>query len=106
MLAAYRSRPQLLAVVLAAIALLNVADLLLTVQALELGAAELNPIMAAMIEADLALASAFKVTLGLAVVAVMWLLRRYRLILEASLVLLVGFTLLTTYSAASLLMAG
>lgn len=106
MLSVYRSRPQLLAVVLVAIAVLNIADLLLTVRALELGAAELNPIMAALIESNLALAATFKVTIGIAVVAAMWLLRRYRLILEASIVNLAGFALLTTYTTASLLMAG
>lgn len=106
MLSAYRFRPHLLAVVLVAIAALNVADLLLTVRALDLGAAELNPIMAALLEVDMALASTFKVTIGVAVVATMWLLRRYRLILEASLVILAGFTLLTAYSAVSVLLAG
>ena len=105
-LAAYRSKPQVLAIVLAAIATLNIADLLLTIRALELGAAELNPIMAALLETNLAVASAFKVTIGVAVVAAMWLLRRYRLVLELSLVILAGFIVLTTYSATSLLLAG
>ena len=106
MIAAYRSRPHLLAVVLVAIAALNVADLLLTVRALDLGAAELNPIMAALFDSNLALAATFKLAMGAAVVAAIWLLRRYRLILEASLFILAGFALLTTYSAVSLVLAG
>jgi len=106
MLGAYRSRPQLLAGVLTAIAILNGADLLLTIRALELGAAELNPIMATLLDSNLVLATSFKVTIGLAVVATMWMLRRYRLILEMSLALLAGFTVLTAYSLTSLLAAG
>lgn len=106
MIAAYRARPHLLAAVLVAIAALNVADLLLTLRALELGADELNPIMATLLDSNLAVASAFKVTMGIAVVTVIWLLRRYRLILEASLFILAGFTLLATYGVVSLVMAG
>lgn len=105
-LAAYRNRPRALATVLAAVAMLNIADLVLTVRALELGAAELNPIMAALLNSNLLLAATFKVTIGFGVVASMWTMRRYRLILEASVLLLGGFTLLTVYSLTSLLSSG
>ena len=103
MLSAYRSRPLVLAAVLGVVAMLNVADLVLTLRALDLGAVEVNPIMAALIGADPALAAVFKVTIGFGVVAAMWAMRSYRRVLEASLVLLGGFTVLVAYSLAMLL---
>ena len=103
MLASYRSEPRYLALVLVAVALLNIADLALTLQAIEHGALELNPIMAELIGSDVLLAAVFKVTIGLGVVAAMWGLRRYRRVLEASLVLLFGFVLLVAYSLTMLL---
>ena len=104
-LAAYSDRPQALAVVLSAVVALNIADLLLTFRAIALGAVELNPIMAALIDADPLLAALFKTTIVGAVAAVMWSTRRYRRVLEASLVLLAGFTVLTAYSGGMLLLA-
>ena len=98
MLAAYRRNPRVLALVLIIVATLNVADLVLTLRAVDLGAVEVNPIMAALIDADRALAAVFKVSIGLAVVAVIWAMRRYRRILEMSLVLFGGFMLLFVYS--------
>ncbi len=106
MLAAYRYRPQALAVVLVTVALLNVADLALTLRALDRGAVELNPIMAMLLGSDPLLASIFKVTIGVGVVVAMWLMRRYRRVLEASLVLLGGFTLLVVYSLTMLVISG
>lgn len=106
MLGAYRYRPRSLALVLIAIATLNIADLLLTLRVIELGAVELNPIMAALIESGPLLASLFKVSIGLGVVAAMWAMRRYRRVLEASLLLLGGFTVLVVYSLSMLLASG
>jgi len=94
------------AMVLVGVLLLNLADLLLTLSAIELGAVELNPIMAALIGMGPLLASLFKTTIVFGVVAVMWAMRRYRLVLEASLVLLGGFTALTVYTATMLIAAG
>lgn len=106
MLAAYRSYPRFLARVLVTVALLNIVDLALTLRAVALGALELNPIMAALIGTDVLLAVVFKVTIGLGVVAAMWALRRYRRVLEASLVLLGGYTVLVSYSLTMLLVSG
>ena len=106
MLAAYRSEPRILALVLVIVALLNIADLALTLQAIEVGAVELNPIMAALFGADMLLASVFKVIIGLGVVTAMWALRRYRRVLEASLLLLGGFTVLVVYSLTMLISFG
>jgi len=104
--AAYRDTPLALAVVLATVIALNIADLLLTFRAIELGAVELNPIMAALINTDPLLAALFKTTIVVGVAAAMWATRRYRRVLEASLVLLAAFVVLTTYSGAMVLLAG
>ncbi len=106
MLAGYRYKPQVLALVLGAVAILNIADLVVTLRSVELGAVELNPIMAALIDTDPLLASLFKVTIGLGVVAAMWAMRRYRRVLEASLLLLGGFTVVVGYSLAMLMATG
>ena len=103
MLGTYRYKPRSLALVLATVAMLNIADLVLTLRVLELGAVEVNPIMAALIETDPLIASIFKVTIGLVVVAALWAMRRYRRVLEASLVLLGGFLALNVYSLSMLL---
>lgn len=103
MLAAYRHKPRFLALVLVTVALLNVADLALTLQALEAGASEVNPIMASLIDWDPLVASVFKAAIVLSVVSVIWVMRRYRQVLEASLVLLGGFIVLTLYSATMLI---
>jgi len=103
MLGTYRYNPQSFALVLISVTMLNIADLLLTLRVVELGAVELNPIMAALIESDPLLASLFKVMIGLVVVAAMWAMRRYRRVLEASLLLLGGFTVLIVYSLSMLL---
>ena len=102
-LANYRSSPRAIATVLLTIAILNFVDMALTLRALQLGAAELNPIMAALIDLDPLLATAFKASIVFGVVAVMWAMRRYRQVLEASLVLMGGFMVLITYSLIGLL---
>jgi len=96
----YRDHPRVIAAALVGVVLLNLADLLLTVRALGRGASEANPIMAAMFETSPALAGSFKLLIGLGVVLVMWQLRRYRRILEVSLVALVGFSAILAYQLA------
>ena len=93
----YRDRPHLIAAVLVTVVLLNIADYLLTVRALDRGASEANPIMAALFEVSPAVAGSVKLTLVLVVVAVIWNMRRYRRILEVSLVALAGFSLVLAY---------
>jgi hypothetical protein len=95
-----RSKPRSLAVVLATVAALNLADLVLTLRSIELGAVEVNPVMAALIDADPFVAAMFKLTIGLAVVGAMWAMRRYRRVLEAALLLLGGLIALNVYSLA------
>jgi hypothetical protein len=82
---------------------LNLADYLLTLQALDRGAREVNPIMAALFEHDPSLALAFKLATAAAVVVIIWQLRRYRRILGVSLVAVGGFGLLVGYQLALVL---
>ncbi len=87
LLEAYRDRPGLIALAIGMIVGLSAADLLLTLRALDLGAVELNPAMAWLLEVGPWAAAAFKLSTALAVGAVTWAMRRYRRILEASLLL-------------------
>lgn len=99
MLLAYRESPMLLASVLGGFVALNALDMLLTWRALQLGAVEANPVMAGLLGFDLGLAVAFKLTVGVAVALVIWRMRRYRRVLETSLILVAGFSLLLAYHA-------
>ena len=96
----YRDHPSTVAMVLVAVAALNLADFLLTIRALERGASEVNPVMAALFDVDPAVAGAVKLLLGLGVVLVIWQMRNYRRILEVSLVALAGFSLVLAYQLA------
>ena len=96
-LLAYRKNQRSLALVLAIITALNIADLLLTQRALGLGAVEGNPLMAVLFEVDPFLAGALKIGVGLVVVGLLWALRRYRRALEFSIIALVGMGLVFAY---------
>lgn len=86
LLTAYRDSSVAVAVVVLGFVALSAADLMLTLRALEAGATELNPVMAALFERSPALAGAFKLSIAVAVAAVLWTARRHRRILELSLV--------------------
>lgn len=96
----YRDRPHIVAAVLTAVLLLNLADYLLTLRALDRGATEVNPIMAVLFDVGPAVAGSVKLLLTLGVVLVIWQMRGYRRILEISLVALAGFTLVLAYQLA------
>lgn len=96
----YRDHPAVIGATLTAIMVLNVADLLITLWALENGAREANPVMAALLTRGPVLAGTIKLAVGLGVVAVIWMMRRYRRILEVSLIAVAGFGLLLTYQVA------
>ena len=101
----YRDRPPVVALALVGLTAMNLADFLLTVRALDRGAVEVNPLMAALFDFDPAVAGGVKLLLGTTVVLVIWQMRRYRRILELSLVSLAGFTVVLVYQLA-LLSAG
>lgn len=93
----YRDHPPAVALALAAVLALNLADFLFTVRALDRGAVEVNPLMASLFAVDPALAGIVKLLLGFGVVLVIWYMRRYRRILQVSLIALGGFTLVLAY---------
>jgi len=93
----YRDDGLNIALVLAAIVLLSLADLLLTLRALELGASEANPVMARLIDIDPVLAALFKLSITAVVGFTIWFLRRYRQVLEVSLLIAGGLTLVLGY---------
>jgi hypothetical protein len=99
-LAWYRDRPHIVAAVLTVVLLLNLADYLLTLRALDRGATEVNPIMAVLFDIGPAVAGSVKLLLALGVVLTIWHMRRYRRILEVSLAALAGFTLVLAYQLA------
>ena len=96
-LAAYRSNTNALLLVLIVIVALNVADLLFTVRALRLGATEVNPIMAWFLERDPVLAALYKLSIGGGVTLLLFAMRRYRRVLEASLLIVAVFAALFVY---------
>lgn len=87
--------------VLVSIVSLNTLDFFLTLRALELGARELNPLMAWMLQENELLTGIFKITIGLEIGVAIWRLRRYRLVLEGSLIVLVIMFSLTLYHVIS-----
>lgn len=101
-LAWYRDRPLVIAVVLAGFGLLNLLDLVFTRHLLDGGAEEINPIMAGLFEADFRLAALFKLGTTAAVITILWRMRRYRRILQVSLIALGGFVALVGYQGALL----
>jgi hypothetical protein len=92
-----RDHDMVLAFMLAAVNVLNVSDLLVTVQLMRYGAIEGNPVMASLLGADPMLAAAVKVALLGAVSIVIWRMRSYRSVLGLALVALGGFILLFGY---------
>ena len=97
LLLTYRRRPYVIAAVLGLVAALGFADLLFTLRALSLGATEVNPVMARLFAAGPMAAGLIKMGITMAVAGGIWLTRRYRRALEASLLLLAGFVVLTAY---------
>ena len=95
----YRNRQSTHLLVLATIVVFNFIDFFLTLRVLQAGGMELNPVMARLFESSPTLAAAAKLGVGGAAALFLLGLRRYRRSLEASLVLLLGFTVLMFYHA-------
>lgn len=83
-LIALRDVPGVLMLLLAAINVLNVMDLALTVEALKQGNAEANPVMAALFAQGPAPAAFFKILCVAAVSLAVWRLRSYRRVLQVA----------------------
>lgn len=97
MLLRMRDRPRLLAGLLLMVNLLNLADFVLTLVALQQGGAENNPVMRSLFAANPVLAGLFKIGTILAVSLILWRWRSFRDALQAVLVVLVTFTLVIVY---------
>lgn len=93
----YRNDSDLIAAALLVFVVLNIADLLLTMQALSLGAVEVNPVMAWLFAIDPVTAALFKLVVGVGIALAVWTARRYRRILEMSFVLVAVMTLVLVY---------
>lgn len=93
----YRSNTEAIAATLLVFILLNIVDLLLTLQALAMGAVEVNPVMAWLFAADPVMAAVFKLVVGVGIAGAVWATRHYRRILEMSLVLVTVMTLVLVY---------
>jgi hypothetical protein len=77
--------------------LFNIADFLFTLKALAAGHAEGNPVMDKLFTVGPAAAGLFKITIGLIITLFVWALRRYRLVLEASILILLMYMALIAY---------
>jgi hypothetical protein len=86
-----------LRVILITVNILNVADFLLTLNALAMGASEANPVMRSLFNVDPVYAGIFKFLAILGVTLLVWRCRRYRSALQASLIVLAVFTLVFVY---------
>lgn len=92
-----RDNPTLLAAILSVLNILNVLDWRLTTLALQQGASEGNPVMAALFGVDALAAALFKMALMLTMTFVIWRGRRYRRILEFAVVATIVYTALIAY---------
>lgn len=92
-----KDRYHALIILLIVFNLLNVADFVFTLKALAAGFAEANPIMNNLFMANPQIAGVFKITTILFVSLLIWFFRKYRLVLEVSVVFLVIYMALISY---------
>lgn len=97
-----RDNPAALAALLALANLLSVFDLLFTRSLLRLGVTEANPFMRYLLEADPARAALVKVGLVALASLVIWLLRRYRSVLQLALFLVAVYAAVVLYECAGI----
>jgi Domain of unknown function (DUF5658) len=98
-----REQPTLLAELLVMINLLSVIDLLITLSVLRMGAVELNPLMAWLIDLGTAPAAAAKIGVVLVATLGLWLLRRHRAALTTAVLLFAVYGSLVTFEIVGLL---
>ena len=96
-LASLRDQATAIALLASLLLALNLADLTLTLRALEAGAVEVNPFMAALFESGWAVPA--KLGLGAVAIGGLWSLRRYRQALAAMAWVALGMGLLVAYQA-------
>ena len=76
---------------------LNVLDLGLTLHLIGMGAQEMNPIMASLLEAGWEWAALYKGALTLAVAAGLWWGRRHRIVRRTGIAFVILFAVVTVY---------
>jgi hypothetical protein len=102
-LAALREQPQLLAELLVTVNLLSVLDLLITLSVLRMGAVELNPLMAWLIDLGTVPAAVAKIGVVLLATLGLWMLRRYRAALTTAVLLVAVYGSLVTFELLGLI---
>ena len=98
-----RDDPGLLAEVLVLINVLSALDLFITLAVLRMGAVELNPLMAYLLELGPLPAALAKVSLVVAATTGLWLLRRQRAALTTALGLAIAYGTLVSFELVGLL---
>lgn len=101
-----RERPAALLALLLVLNLLSLADLLLTSRAMSYGAIEANMLMGSLFGTSLAAATGFKVAAMLAVSVLIWVSRRYRLVLLTAVGAVAVYALLMVYHLSGLAAIG
>ncbi len=102
-LAALREQPTLLAELLLMVNLLSVLDLLITLSVLRMGAVELNPLIAWLIDLGTVPAAAAKIGVVLVATLGLWMLRRYRAALTTAVLLFAVYGSLVTFELLGLI---
>ncbi|MCX8033165.1 MAG: DUF5658 family protein [Thermoleophilia bacterium] len=97
-----RERPRAVVWLLVSANVLNLLDLLLTVNVLLVGASEANPVMAWLFDTQPALAWIFKIGTIAAASTVLWGLRKFRLALAATVCFAAVFGLVLVYDLVGL----
>lgn len=103
-LIALRDRPKSLQRLLVCVNLLNVADFLFTLIALESGGREVNPVLRPLFMLGPMWAGVFKLVFVLAATLLVWLLRRYRKALILAMFMLALFGALMLYHLVALVL--
>lgn len=98
-----RDRPELLAQLLVLINLLSVLDLLITLTVLRMGAVELNPVMARLLEWGPGPAAGAKIGVVMLGTLGLWLLRRRRAALTTTIFLLAAYGSLVAFELIGLM---
>jgi hypothetical protein len=98
-----REQPALLAELLVMVNLLSIVDLLITLSVLRMGAVELNPLMAWLIDLGTVPAAAFKIGVVLLATLGLWLLRRHRAALTTAVLLFAVYGSLVTFELIGLI---
>lgn len=98
-----RDEPVLLIELLVLVNLLSILDLIITLMVLEMGAVELNPVMAYLIELGTLPAAVAKISVVAFATLGLWLLRRHRMALTTAVLLLAAYGSLIVFELIGLI---